>query len=41
MNKKYLIAGVTASIWSMFMVWLIGGRVKRNYRGVSALRGDR
>jgi hypothetical protein len=41
MKNKILIAGVTASIWSMFMVWLIGGKAKRTYRGVSALRGDR
>jgi hypothetical protein len=38
MKNKILIAGVSVSLWSMFMVWLIGGRVKRNYRGVSALR---
>ena len=38
MANKIIIAGVTASIWSMIMVAIMGRRVKRRYYGVSKLR---
>ena len=40
MKNKIIIAGVTASIWSMIMVAIIGRRVKRKYYGVGRQYND-